>query len=405
MASAFDELRIGRLTARNRIVRAATAESLATPAGKPTSQLIAIYEQLAEGGVGTIITGYAYVTPDGKPSEGALGIYDDAFLDDYRELVEVVHERGAKIVLQLVYGGSKSKISQDDPRRLVPPAVPNSQAPNTSILGASALESQAPNAPAPGASAPASQAPNTSILGASALENPKTSLVPTEASPAKLQALAEAFGTAAARAQACGFDGVEIHAAHGYLLSQFLNRRFNARTDAYTGETLEGRAKLAQDCVAAARAATGADFPILVKVNSCDDLDDPTGARGGLSKDESAQVCTWLAEAGASCIDVSGDWHAVPARDVAGKPFFADFGARLARNLNIPVIVTGGWRRLDIIEEHLAADGIAGIAMSRPFVREPDLVNRWKSGDIAPSKCTSCGSCGQRPGIPCKFRQ
>ena len=390
MASAFDELRIGPLTARNRIVRAATAESLATPAGKPTSRLVSVYEQLAEGGVGTIITGYAYVTPGGKPSEGALGIYDDAFLDDYRELVEAVHERGAKIVLQLVYGGSKSKIALEDPRRLAP---------------AAALESWSPNAALPGASAPASQAPNTSILGPSALENPKTHLVPTEATTTQLQALAEAFGTAATRAQSCGFDGVEIHTAHGYLLSQFLSRQFNARTDTYTGETLEGRAKLAIDCVAAARAATSDTFPILVKVNSCDDRDDPAGARGGLSEDESTRVCAWLAEAGTSCIDVSGDWHAVPASDVTGKPFFAHFGARLARELDVPIIVTGGWRRLDVIEERLAADGIAGIAMSRPFIREPDLVNRWASGNVKPSKCTSCGYCAQYPGIPCKFRQ
>lgn len=376
MASAFDELRIGTLAARNRIVRAATAESLATPTGKPTARLSSMYEQLAEGGVGTIITGYAYVTPDGKPSEGALGIYDDAFLGDYRELVDAVHARGATIVLQLVHGGSKSKVAHDDPRRF-----------------------------APATTAPEDGVPNVSILGASALEHPKTHLVPTEATAEDLEHLSRAFGAAAARAESCGFDGVEIHAAHGYLLSQFLSRRFNVRTDAYAGETLEGRAKLAIDCVAAARAATGPDFPLFVKVNACDDLADPAGARGGLGEDESARVCGWLVEAGASCIDVSGDWHAVPPRDVSGDPFFADFGARLVRELGTPVIVTGGWRRLDVIEERLSADGIAGIAMSRPFICEPDLVNRWKSGNVAPSACTCCGYCGQHPGIPCVSRQ
>lgn len=376
MTSVFDELHIGTLSARNSILRAATAESLATPAGRPTSRLFDMYEELAEGGVGTIITGYTYVTTDGKPSEGALGMYDDAFADDYRELVEAVHARGARIVAQLVYGGSKSKVEHDDDRRLVP-----------------ATET------------PQDWVPNVNILGPSALENLKTHLVPVEATHDDLKRVIDAFGTAAARAQSYGFDGVEIHAAHGYLLSQFLSRWFNVREDEYGGQSLENRARLAVECVASARAATGDDFPIFVKVNNCDDLEDPAGARGGLSEDESAQVCAWIAEAGASCIDVSGDWHSVPSRDVAGDPFFADFGARMVRELDIPVIVTGGWRRTDIIEQHMADDGIAGIAMSRPFIREPNLVNRWLSGNVKPSKCTCCGYCGKYVGIPCVFRQ
>ena len=375
MTKLFEELRIGSMTARNRAVRAATAESLATSAGKPTSRLLEVYEALARGGVGTIVTGYAYVMPSGKPSEGALGIYDDSFLDDYRDLVGRVHANGARIVLQLVYGGSKSKLAHDDARRLEPADA-----------------------------APRDGVPNVNILGASALENPKTHLVPTEATAADLAELAQAFGYAAARAEACGFDGVEVHAAHGYLLSQFLSRRFNARGDGY-GATPEGCARLAVECVRAVRAAVDADFPLWAKVNSCDDGEDPTGARGGLGEDESARVCAWLVEAGANCIDVSGDWHAVRPHDVTGEPFFADFGARLARDLDVPIIVTGGWRRPDVIEDHLERDGIAGIAMSRPLICEPDLVARWQDGCIQPSACTACGSCAQSPGIPCALRQ
>ena len=375
MKSMFDPLVIGTLAAKNSIVRAATAESLATPSGRPTSKLFDKYEELAEGGVGTIITGYTFTTLDGKPSEGALGIYDDGFADDYHELCDMVHSHDTRIVLQLVYGGSKSKVAHDDPRRLKPATTPS-----------------------------ADWEPNVSILGPSALENLKTNLVPVEASHGDLQRVVESFASAAARAQSYGFDGVEIHAAHGYLLSQFLSRWFNVREDEYGGD-LENRARLAIDCVNAARSSTTRDFPILVKVNNCDDFEDRAGARGGLSEDESSQVCRWLVDAGASAIEVSGDWHAIRGRDVAGDPFFASFGARLACELDVPVIVTGGWRRLDTIERHMAEDGIAGIAMSRPFIREPDLVNRWLSGNTKPSKCTSCGYCGQYVGIPCVFRQ
>ncbi|HAM15529.1 MAG TPA: NADH:flavin oxidoreductase [Eggerthellaceae bacterium] len=374
-AMLFDEMRIGTLTARNRAIRAATAESLATQAGRPTSRLFALYDELARGGVGTIITGYAYASRDGKPSEGALGLYDDAFLDDYRDLAKSVHDAGARIVLQLAYGGSKSKLAPDDERRLVP-----------------ATET------------PQDWVPNVSVLGASALENLKTHLVPTEATPDDLARVAGDFGEAAARAQACGFDGVELHVAHGYLLSQFLSRWFNVRTDDYGG-SLESRARFAVECMRAIRSATGPDYPVFAKVNSCDDREDPAGARGGLSEDDSARVCAWLVQAGATCIEVSGDWHSVPSRDVAGDPFFAGFGARLVRELNAPIVVTGGWRRLDTIEEHLQSGGFAGIGMSRPFIREPDLVNRWQAGRTKPSRCTACGYCQKYRGIPCVFRQ
>ena len=375
VANLFEEMRIGTMTARNRIVRSATAESLATPAGGLTPELLGLYGQLAWGGAGTIITGYSFVVFEGKPSEGALGMHDDSFLHQFRCLTDLAHENGACIVAQLVYGGSKSKLSPDDPRRLAPAGVPGEDG-----------------------------APNTSILGASAVVHPRTGLVPTEAAAADLDALAHAFGQAALRARACGFDGVEVHAAHGYLLSQFLSQRFNKREDEY-GQTLEGRARLAVECVSAVRAAVGSDWPVLVKLNACDDWDDPTGARGGLSEDESARVAAWLVEAGASCIDVSGDWHTASKGAPAGTPYFAGFGARLARELDAPVIVTGGWRDKATIEAHLANDGIAGVGMSRPLICEPDLPRRWQSGDCTPSACTGCGSCQKQVGIPCAVRE
>ena len=375
MKSMLDELTIGTLYAKNSVVRAATAESLATSSGRPSPKLFDLYEELAKGGVGTIITGYAFVTEDGKPSEGALGIYDDSFEQDYRKLVGLAHSHDARIVLQLVYGGSKSKVARDDTRRLAP-----------------ATERSADGTP------------NVSIVGPSALENPKTHLVPTEATHDDLARITQAFGTAAARAKRFGFDGVEIHAAHGYLLSQFLSRQLNVREDEYGG-TLENRARLAVECVRAARAATSEDYPVLVKVNNCDNYDDPAGTRGSLGEDESAQVCAWLAEAGANAIDVSGDWHAISGRDVAGEPFFAPFGARLARELGVPIIVTGGWRRVDVIKRHMAEDGIAAVALCRPFICEPNLVTRWASGNTEPSKCTACGYCAKHIGIPCALRQ
>lgn len=372
VAKLFEEMTIGNMTARNRVVRAATTESLATPDGDLTPEMLGLYGELAWGGVGTIITGYAFVTEDGKPSEGALGIQDDSHIFRFRSLVDVAHQNGARIIMQLVYGGSKSKLAPDDPR------WDNGGGPRCST--------------------------NVSILGASAVEHPSTHVVPREATADELAVLADAFGDAAARAKACGFDGVEIHAAHGYLLSQCLSRRFNKRQDVYGGP-LQNRARLARECVEAARAAVGSDYPVMVKLNAWDEFDDPAGKNGGLSADESAEVAAWLVEAGANAIDVSGDWHAATAQLEAGEPFFAQFGARLAAELPVPIIVTGGWRSPAQIEEHLERDGIAGVGLGRPLICEPDLVARWQAGDARESACTACGFCQKHVGIPCSLRQ
>lgn len=353
----FEEMRIGTLHARNRAVRAATAESLCTKQGRPTSELVERYRELACGGVGTIITGYAYVSEDGKPSEGALGLHDDGLVADLGVLCAAVHEQGACIVAQLVYGGSKGKLA---------------------VSG--------------------------DVLGPSPVEHPATHVVPRQAGPDDLARLRAAFASAAARAYQSGFDGVEVHVAHGYLLSQFLSSRFNLRDDEYGG-SIENRTRFAAECVSAVRAAVPSGFPVLAKINSCDVRDDPTGESGGLSERDSALAAGMLVDAGADCIDVSGDWHAFSPGEIEGEPFFGAFGRNLASSLGADVIVTGGWRDLDTINRHLAEDGIAGVALCRPLVCEPSLIGRWEAGDIRRSQCRACGNCFKAPGVPCSFRR
>jgi len=424
MAAIFEDFRVGDMVARNRLVRAATAESLCTREGEPSKRMIDYYTELAKGGVGTIITGYAYVTPDGKPSERALCLCDDSMNDSLRKMTNAVHEHRivdvnptpltptnvpfmrsdgriiqpkhskpqqvkkaepeqvvegtqARIVAQLVYGGSKSKLAADDSR----------------WLAASESAAVAP-------------APNVDIVGPSAVENPATGLVPREATADDLARIVAAFANAAARAKRVGFDGVEVHAAHGYLLSQFLDGRFNKRADGYGG-SLQGRARLAVECVRAVRAQVGPDFPVLVKLNSCDVLGDVQGEAGGLSEDESLQVAEWLVEAGASCIDVSGDWHGVDSESISGEPFFGSFGARLAKRLGdaAPVIVTGGWRDMDTIERYLETTGVAGFGMGRPLICQSILPELWRAEVTRKCECISCNWCVGKNGIPCLLRK
>ncbi len=348
MGALFEELAIGTLRARNRFVRAATYEGLATEDGHVTPALTAICEELAAGGVGTVILGYAYVTADEQPNPRMLGIYDDSFVPEYRALVDAMHERGARVVSQIVYGGSATKL----------------------------------------------EPPSARILGPSAVANPKTGVVPVEASARDIEWLEEAFAAAAVRARDAGFDGVELHAAHGYLLSQFLNPLLNRREDEYGG-SIENRARIVVETVEAVRRAVGADFPVMVKLNSSD------GEEGGLTEDDSLEAARLLADAGVSAIEVSGAWRACRVRDFGGEPFFGAFARRLAEAVDVPVILTGGNRRFDVMERLAAEDGIAGFGLCRPLICEPDLVNRWASDSGYAPRCVSCDGCSKTPGHRC----
>ena len=348
MGALFEELAIGTLRARNRFVRAATYEGLATDDGHLTPELTAICEELAEGGVGTVVMGYAYVTADEQPNPRMLGIYDDSFVPEYRALVVAMHERGARVVSQIVYGGSATKLEQ----------------------------------------------PSARILGPSAVANPKTGIVPVEASMRDIRQLEEAFAAAAVRARDAGFDGVELHAAHGYLLSQFLNPLLNHREDEYGG-SIENRARIVVETVEAVRRAAGADFPVMVKLNSSD------GVEGGLTEDDGLEAAKLLAEHGVSAIEVSGEWRACRARDFDGEPFFGAFAQRLAREVDVPVVLTGGNRRLDVMERLAAEDGIAGFGLCRPLICEPDLVDRWADDPEYAPRCVSCNGCSKTPGHRC----
>lgn len=348
MGYMFEELAVGSMRAKNRFVRAATYDGLATDDGHLTPELLAVYEGLAQGGAGTIITGYAYVMADEHPNPNMMGIYDDSFVTEYRELVRIAHEQDTRIVLQIVYGGSGSKL---DP-------------------------------------------PSERILGPSAVAHPKTGIVPVEASDRDIRALAKAFAAAAGRAKSAGFDGVELHAAHGYLLSQFLSPLFNRRTDAYGG-TVENRARIVLEIVQAVRASVGPDYPIMAKINSSD------GIEGGLTEGDSLRAATMLVQHGVDALEVSGAWRACSVKAFGGEPFFAGYAKRLAEIVDVPIILTGGNRRLEAMERLGAEAGIAAFGLCRPLICEPDLVNRWNAEPQTIPRCISCGGCDATHGHRC----
>jgi 2,4-dienoyl-CoA reductase-like NADH-dependent reductase (Old Yellow Enzyme family) len=348
MSVLFQKTEIAGMTLANRFARSATWEGMAEENGACTPRLVALMAELAAGGVGLIITSHAYVRKDGQASLRQLGIQGDDLIPGLSEMTRAVHERGGRIVAQLAHGGFNA-----DPK----------------------LAGQTPLAP-------------------SALEGfgdpPRR-----EMSEKDVPEVAEAFGQAARRAVEAGFDGVQIHAAHGYLLCQFLSPFFNRRRDGYGGP-VENRVKPLLEVLRRVREAVGPARPVLIKMNGEDFLE------GGLTLDDSVQAGAILAEAGIDAIEVSGGMRLagpelMPSRMGILSPqkeaYFRVQARAFKERAGVPVMLVGGIRSLDVAEQ-VVTGGVADyVSMSRPFIREPGLVKRWQEGDRRPALCLSDNQC------------
>lgn len=347
MPSLFEPTIIRGMSLSNRFVRSATWEGLATKDGATSPRLIELMGELAQGGVGLIITGHAYIRPEGQAGPWQLGIYKDEFIPGLQEMAKEVHQWGGRIVLQITHAGLFANLT---------------------------LIKQDPIAP-------------------SLVEDFTKSPV-KEMTIQDIKEVVEAFGQAAERATKAGFDGVQIHAAHGYLLSQFLSPLFNRRRDPYGG-SFENRARALLEVLQRIRKDVGPDYPILVKMNSEDFLE------GGLTLDESSEVGRMLCEAGIDAIELSGGTRfsgsLMPARKgIASEDkeaYFEEAAKVFKRKINVPLILVGGIRSYHVAER-LVEEGVADyISMSRPLIREPGLINRWKSGDLRKATCISDNRC------------
>ena len=347
MSKLFETTTLNGMTLKNRFVRSATAEGMATDDGECTPRLTKLMVELAEGGVGLIITGHAYVTERGQATPWQLGIYDDKLIPGLRTMTDAVHQRDGRIVVQLAHSG---------------------------ILANPKLTGDAP-------------------LGPSAIEG-LDEVVSQEMTLEDINATVEAFSNAAERAREAGFDGVQIHAAHSYLLSQFLSPTFNVRDDAYGG-SIENRARIIVEVVRAIRKRVGQDYPLLIKINSRDFLE------GGLELGDSVQAGAILKEAGIDAIEISGGTFAsgdlMPSRKgilkEGDEAYFKAEARAFKEQIDLPIILVGGIRSFHIAEG-IVNDHIADyISMCRPFIREPDLTNRWESGDLSKATCVSDSKC------------
>ncbi|MGL5901321.1 MAG: NADH:flavin oxidoreductase, partial [Cetobacterium sp.] len=227
----------------------------------------------------------------------------------------------------------------------------------------------------------------------------------------EIKELVKAFADAARRVKASGFDGVEIHGGHGYLLSQFLSPYYNKRTDEYGG-VIENRGRIIFEIFTAMREAVGNDFPIWIKLNSADYTEE-----GGLTEEDSMYVARKLSQLGIDAIEVTGGNESI--KDVgdnnlgaartkvivskANESYFKNYAMELAETIDTPVILIGGNRHIDVMEEILNSSKVEFFTMSRPLTCEPDLLNIWNSGDLKRPKCVSCNKCYFTPGKRCIF--
>ena len=327
----FSPCSIGYLRLKNRFVRSATGESRATLHGTLRGEIYPIYETLAAGGVGLIITGHMYVDENWKCGEKQTGIATHHHIPGLRRLAQACQGNGTKVVAQINYNGRP----------------------------------------------------------------------PHEMSEADILDAAKSFIAAGGRAQESGFDGIQIHAAHGYLLSGFLTPSENKRTDAYGG-TAEGRRRLLIEIAVGIREALGSEYPVHCKFGAVD------GRDNSIPLEESVATAMALQEAGVDAIEISatfsGDYANAAAEGIdstAKEAYFSDQAKAIKQAVDIPIILVGGLRSLSVMQ-NAVDDGICDlVSLCRPFIHEPDLVNKMEAGLTDRSACVSCNECYHPDGFRC----
>jgi len=332
MNPVFLPFTLGSLELRNRIIRSSTNDPLGNPGGTVSEEQIALNRRLAENQVGLILSGMASVAEDGIVNQTQNRLHDDSFLPGHQKLTEAVHQSGGKVVLQINHCGAAS-------------AIENPMSP-------------------------------------SGIPSPYTKAPCREMTKEEIKRVTADFAATALRAKAAGYDGVQIHCAHGYLLSQFINPVFNKRTDEYGGN-VENRFRFSAEVISAVREAVGPDYFLSIKINSnIEENDESFGP-------ELQWIGRKCKELGVDFIEVSG-WDFTPRGRAGEHNYFLERAAALRADTGIPVALIGGVRTPEDMDQVLAA-GVDMVSLCRPFICQEDLVLRFLEGESA--ACVSCSKC------------
>lgn len=346
---------LGRFKTINRLVRSATCEYLADNDGRPGSKFIELYNVLARAKIGIVITGYSYVLPNGKSNPGQSGIYKDELIPVWKEVSAPFKNSPSLFLLQIVHGGRQVRPKHHNGPIWAPSAIPDSAY--------------------------------------------KTH--PQEMSTAQIEEVIDAFIKAGIRAEKAGFDGIQLHAAHGYLLSQFLSPYTNRRNDDFGGDQ-EKRTRVVVEILRGIKARANEHFILSVKINGEDCL------FRGLSLKQAIFSARLMKEAGIDFIEVSGGMGESKSgsvrRDIERldqEGYFRNQARVIKQEVNIPTAVVGGFRTLNFMQQTVKSGDADLISLCRPFVREPDLVFQFEKGKRKRASCVSCNRCFNPRGLEC----
>ena len=377
MSVLFTPQRVGHVDIKNRFVRSATYEGMADPDGQVTDTLIKRYRQLAEGEVGLIIPGFMYVHPLGRAYNAPMGIHSDEMIDGLTRLVKAVHEFDSKIFFQINHAGQQTS--------------PND-------IG------QTPLAPS------------------SSVRDPINFFKPRQMDESEITDAVKAFADAAERAVKAGADGVQVHCAHGFLINQFLSPFFNRRQDKWGGSS-ENRFRFLKQVIASIKEKVPDEFCITVKLNTHDFTPKP-----GITPELAVEYAGMLKDLGVDMIEVScgsstfsymnmcrGD---VPVKElVQSMPLWKKpvawfmihslkgrydldegYNTAAARSIrpvtgDIPIALVGGMRTLEKMSQAVRGGDAEFISMSRPFIREPLIVKKFRENKRDQVACVSCNRC------------
>lgn len=357
----FSPTTLGAMPLKNRLVRSATYEAKADENGHPTKHYLEFYRQLAQGGVGLIITGLMYPEKDGKLPR-TVSVEDAKCVKDLAKISAAVHElhNGCKIALQIGHTG-----------RQVPHRI-----------------DRQPVAPSP-------------------LLEPFTGRMPRELTLKEIESFIDRSAAAIGYAKKAGFDAVQVHAAHGWLLSSFLSPHTNRRTDIYGGN-IKNRARIMTEILKRAQGEVGDDFPVFAKMNACDYVET------GIELPEALTLGKIFEDVGYVGLEVSsGMWETITRdpkvigwkaeritearkriKTVKDEAYHREFARAFKKKLKkTKIILIGGLKTPALMEEILAQKDADLVSLSRPLIREADLPNRWLAGYTKKAACISCNMC------------
>ncbi|PKQ62310.1 hypothetical protein BZG02_13450 [Labilibaculum filiforme] len=349
---AFEPAVVGGIEVKNRIFRSATQEIMPID-GKPSPRMFKMYEDLCEGEVGLIITGAsAFSNLDHYP--GQITDMKSGHIAELKKLTDSVHQYGTKIVAQIYYAAAQLFFNPEAP-----------------------------------------------VYGPSEYVDPVSGLTATALTKEQISLLVKEFGQAAFVAKEAGFDGVQLHGAHGYVFDKFLDPTYNTRTDEYGGD-FENRIRFLTEVIEEIKSRCGKDYPLWIKLTCSDFLPE----NKGITVEDFLAVGVAISKKGIDAIEVSGGSMTgtySPLRSKKHAAFHLEEAKRLTEKVDASVIAVGGFREIDVVESALAETKIDAVSIGRALVREPKLIKRWMNGDRSKATCIACNGCFNPNGVQCFF--